>query len=341
MRVLTIGNRDPRSGAGGYERIWAAVLDGLAAGGHASCVLAPPELRWYWLDGEWLRPGRREQRDIEDHSARALDSALEWRPDVVCFWGMGGLPLSLIGRVGDAGVPAVGVVGDGWMVYGPDVDHSSRRPSLAHVHWLFIAEAVRSRALTLHQLPRTSLVHPGVDPARFPPAAPREWGWQLSCIGRIAPEKGIEVAVAALDSLTEATLTLDGPGEPPAHPRVRHVHTPSERIHEAYAAADAILFPVTWPEPWGLVPLEAMASGRPVVASGTGGSAEYLRDGENCLLAPSGDAGALAGAVRRLASDVTLRNLLRAGGFDTAARFTEASFVRDVVAALAEAAAGR
>ena len=45
-----------------------------------------------------------------------------------------------------------------------------------------------------------------------------------------------------------------------------------------------VLFPVRWEEPWGLVPLEAMAVGTPVVASGRGGSAEYLRDGENCLL---------------------------------------------------------
>ncbi len=50
------------------------------------------------------------------------------------------------------------------------------------------------------------------------------------------------------------------------------------------AAADALLFPVQWEEPWGLVPLEAMASGTPVVATGTGGSGEYLRDGDNCLV---------------------------------------------------------
>ena len=43
-----------------------------------------------------------------------------------------------------------------------------------------------------------------------------------------------------------------------------------------------------------------MACGTPVVATGTGGSAEYLRDGENCLLVPPGDADALAAAVARL-----------------------------------------
>jgi glycosyltransferase involved in cell wall biosynthesis len=67
---------------------------------------------------------------------------------------------------------------------------------------------------------------------------------------------------------------------------------------EVYAAHDCVLFPVRWEEPWGLVPLEAMAVGRPVVATGTGGSAEYLRDAGNCLLHPPGDAAALAQQLR-------------------------------------------
>ena len=83
------------------------------------------------------------------------------------------------------------------------------------------------------------------------------------------------------------------------------------------------LFPVRWDEPWGLVPLEAMARGRPVIATGRGGSAEYLRDGENCLLFPAGEAGALAGAVERLAADAALRARLREGGLRTAPLHTE------------------
>jgi hypothetical protein len=54
-------------------------------------------------------------------------------------------------------------------------------------------------------------------------------------------------------------------------------------VHAAYADADLVVFPVRWEEPWGLVPLEAMARGRPVVATGRGGSGEYLREGGNRL----------------------------------------------------------
>ena len=93
-----------------------------------------------------------------------------------------------------------------------------------------------------------------------------------------------------------------------------------------YAAADAVVFPVIWEEPWGLVPLEAMGIGRPVAATGRGGSAEYLEDGENALLFPAGDAPALAAAVERLAADAGLRARLRERGAETAARHTERRF---------------
>ena len=93
-----------------------------------------------------------------------------------------------------------------------------------------------------------------------------------------------------------------------------------QELAREYAAADALLFPVRWREPWGLVPLEAMGVGTPVVASGRGGSGEYLRDGENCLLFDA-DEGAppLAAAVRRLAGDADLRSTLRERGLETVA----------------------
>jgi glycosyltransferase involved in cell wall biosynthesis len=87
------------------------------------------------------------------------------------------------------------------------------------------------------------------------------------------------------------------------------------------------------------VPLEAMTVGTPVVASGRGGSGEYLRDGENCLLfdVDSGAPG-LAAAVERLAADEELRARLRAGGFETSARIGEDAWFEAVERLLGEAA---
>ena len=84
-----------------------------------------------------------------------------------------------------------------------------------------------------------------------------------------------------------------------------------------YRAADALVFPSRWAEPFGLVPLEAMACCLPVVATGTGGSASYLRDGVNALLVPPGDPAAIAAAVARLATDTALREQLVRNGLVT------------------------
>jgi hypothetical protein len=109
-------------------------------------------------------------------------------------------------------------------------------------------------------------------------------------------------------------------------------------VPESYASADVVLFPVLWEEPWGLVPLEAMASGRPVVASlAGGGAAEYLRDGENCLQFPPDDPSALAATVTRVAEDAELRTRLVTAGGKTAARFTEQAFYEAVERELEQA----
>lgn len=55
-------------------------------------------------------------------------------------------------------------------------------------------------------------------------------------------------------------------------------------LSELYADHDILVFPTIWEEPFGLVPLETMASGCLVVATGTGGSGEFLRHRETAML---------------------------------------------------------
>ena len=94
-----------------------------------------------------------------------------------------------------------------------------------------------------------------------------------------------------------------------------------------YRAADAFAFPSV-KEGFGLVVLEALAAGLPVVASDIPVFAEYLEDGRSALLVPPGDAGALAGALDRLAGDPRLRRRLAAGGRPLLDRFTWADAAR-------------
>ncbi|HYH51263.1 MAG TPA: glycosyltransferase, partial [Acidimicrobiia bacterium] len=94
-----------------------------------------------------------------------------------------------------------------------------------------------------------------------------------------------------------------------------------------YRAADVFAFPSV-KEGFGLVVLEALAAGLPVVASDIPVFAEYLEDGQNALLVPPGDAAALAGALGRLAADPVLRRRLAAGGQPLVEQFTWAASAR-------------
>jgi glycosyltransferase involved in cell wall biosynthesis len=80
-----------------------------------------------------------------------------------------------------------------------------------------------------------------------------------------------------------------------------------ERLAELYSRADICVAPSLWAEPFGMVAVEAMASGRPVVASNVGGLADSVVDGETGFLVPPGDAGALAQKLRVLLDDTELR----------------------------------
>jgi glycosyltransferase-like protein len=108
-----------------------------------------------------------------------------------------------------------------------------------------------------------------------------------------------------------------------------------------YRAADAFAFPSV-KEGFGLVVLEALAAGLPVVASDIPVFAEYLQDGQSALLVPPGDPAALAGALHRLAGDPALRQRLAAGGRPLIDRFTWAASARthrEIYSAVAEKAA--
>ena len=191
----------------------------------------------------------------------------------------------------------------------------------------------------------TGVAHSGIHTDFLDPAPEAPWKWRLLYVGRLDPNKGVDTAVEAMRHLpARARLELIGGWDSAEETRLRGLageHGVAERVHfcgqrgrsevaDAYGRADAVVFPVRWEEPWGLVPLEAMARGRPVVATGRGGSAEYLRHEHNCLLFDADDAEGLAAALRRLAGDNGLRAQLRRGSLETAARHTDEVFNRAV-----------
>jgi glycosyltransferase involved in cell wall biosynthesis len=296
-----------------------------------------------------LPPPRRRDAVVADFRNRStLTRALRGvRPDVVSVWHMGGLGLSLLRQLRTRHRPTVLVVCDDWMTYAPTADPVVRLRGRAIVPDLgafegasFCSAWLRSHveATTPWRFPSSQVAWLGVDPEAFPVRSPvdRQWCWRLLYVGRVDAHKGVDTLVRALVDLP-AEATLDVLGRATAEyqrylellvkelglgGRVRFGVATREELNARYRDADALVFPSEWAEPFGIVPLEAMACGTPVVATGTGGSGEYLMDGENCLRFTAGDAPALAAALLRVAGDASLRATIVRGGSASAASIT-------------------
>jgi glycosyltransferase involved in cell wall biosynthesis len=316
---------------------------------------------------------RRELRNLR-RLREALDTG---RPDVVSVWHMGGIGLSLLAEVERRGLPMVVVIEDDWLVYGPQRDPwrriaatsavlrtagrlagvPRRSATLTGARLVFASAFTRDRAVAegTWDLADTLVEPLGVDTRAFPLTRPqgRAWGWQLLYVGRMEPQKGVDTLLRAFAQLpVQASLRVLGGGNEGFQASMRALAenlgvadrvtfgvSPRGELAAAYRAADVVVFPSEWDEPFGIVPLEAMACGVPVIATGTGGSAEFLDDGANCLLFTAGDAGDLTQTLRRLADDAPLRRHLVAAGTDTAGRLTADRFAERMSAVHSEVAA--
>ncbi|EGG44628.1 glycosyl transferase, group 1 [Streptomyces griseoaurantiacus M045] len=165
---------------------------------------------------------------------------------------------------------------------------------------------------------------------------------RLLAIGRLVPRKGYDQAVRALPRIPDTELLLAG--GPPEHrlaedteagrllrlagelgvaDRVRLLGAVDPaRMPDLMRATDLVLCTPAY-EPFGIVPLEAMACGVPVVATDVGGHRDSVADRVTGRLVPPGDPGAVAAAVRELLDDTALRRRYGAAGRDRVlARFT-------------------
>jgi glycosyltransferase involved in cell wall biosynthesis len=160
----------------------------------------------------------------------------------------------------------------------------------------------------------------------------------LLAAGRLHPNKAFDVLIRALPHLPEVVLWLAGEGplegelvalarREGVEDRVRFLGWRDD-VPALLAAADALVCP-SRSEPLGNVILEAWAHGRPVIAANSLGPKALIRSGENGILVPADDPGALAAAIELVLHDRTLAARLAAGGRESfARRYTEAAVVR-------------
>lgn len=190
---------------------------------------------------------------------------------------------------------------------------------------------------------RTSVVPCGVDLDRFAPSGPdggppRRERYRVVTVGRLVPRKGFDTAVRALALLPDTELVIaGGPGEGSLtdDPEACRLLAVAEEV----GVRDRVIMPglisradmpallrsahvvacTPWYEPFGIVPLEAMACGRPVVASAVGGMLDTVVDGATGRLVPPRSPAATACALRGILADETQRAAFGATGRDRAA----------------------
>jgi glycosyltransferase involved in cell wall biosynthesis len=156
-----------------------------------------------------------------------------------------------------------------------------------HVHLVAISEAQRRDN---HELEYAGVVHNGIDLGAYPFRADKEEF--LVYIGRANPDKGPAVAINVAHRAGLPLKMIVKRSEPPERAYYDDAIAPllndeveifenvtHEEKVEMLGRAKAMIFPIRWPEPFGLVMVEAMACGTPVVTTNWGAAPELVEDG--------------------------------------------------------------
>lgn len=167
-------------------------------------------------------------------------------------------------------------------------------------HFVAISRTVQERINGFYNRGST-IIYPPVDVDRYQPAS--EAGDYFLILSRLVPYKRIDLAIQAFNR-ANLPLVIIGDGrdrqrlEKMAGPNVRFLgYLPNGQVAEYLSRAQALVFPGE--EDFGIVPVEAQAAGRPVIAYAGGGAKETVVDGETGILFPEPTPDALLDALQR------------------------------------------
>ncbi len=235
------------------------------------------------------------------------------------------------GKLTSEGRPCTVPMGPGCLSCFADPDYGQRMSELTRTR----LEALKGlkKILVLSDYMGQELARAGLDPGSIrtlppfvhaleePPRANVSGYHLLAC--RLVERKGVRLALEAARML-RGPLGLVVAGDGPLAGEVRAAAVRGlvryqgwadrKRMGELLHGAASLWLPGLWAEPFGIVGLEALALGVPVISTRVGGVAQWFREGENGLAVAPGDPAGLAAAADRLAGDRALASELSRRG---------------------------
>jgi glycosyltransferase involved in cell wall biosynthesis len=238
---------------------------------------------------------------------------------------------------------ALAKIGFSYTLHGPaeiyDPEGWHFREKTAQARFVFcISHFARSQAMLFSDpahWPKLKIIHCGVTPERYGAQAETSTeGLHLVFVGRLVPIKGLRVLMEAFAAAREKVpglrLTLVGDGADRAHletlaaPYGEDVRFTGYLDQDGVAAtlsqADALVLP-SFAEGVPVVLMEAMASGKPVIATQVGGVSELVEDGVSGFVVPPGDPESLTHAISALADPEARARMGQAGRTRVLAEF--------------------
>lgn len=217
-----------------------------------------------------------------------------------------------------------------------------------------VSQSARAAVCSMGVRPdRVHVLLNGTDAPKVDPAPRGEGVLRALFVGACVPRKGLEFLIRAMALLGECRVELHVVGDLEADQRharelahlTRTLHlqervtfhgwVPRDALWDHFARADLFVLPSLW-EGYGVVLLEAMSFGLPVVTTRVGGISEVVEEGRNALLAPARDVAALAELIARVCRDHELRAALAEGSRSRRARLRTVAALQSEFALLAD-----